>query len=87
MVIYAIWAAFILIGLSLLGLGLFGLRSIMQGKVNPLTAAMILIPVILVVILGLVLGDWTTAGIWTTVIMLILGLVSLLLSGLKGLFQ
>lgn len=87
MLTYAIWATLILLGLSLVGLGLFGIRSVAQGKVNPLTAAMILIPVVLVVVLGLVLGDWTYAGIWTMVIMLVLGLLSLFLAGLKGLFQ
>lgn len=83
---FAIWAAVIIMGLGLVGMLLFGLRSILHGKINPVTAVIILIPIVLLVVLGLVVGDWAVAGIWTMVIMFGLALVGLFLSGLRGLF-
>lgn len=82
----AVWAAIIIMGLALLGLVLFGVRSIMHGKINLLTAAIILVPAVLLVILGLITGDWASAGIWTMVIMFVLAALALFLSGLRGLF-
>ena len=87
MVVYAIWASMIVMGLALVGLLLFGIRSLVHGKISGITAAVILIPVILVAILGLILGDWTSAGIWTMVIMMVLAAASLLISGARGLFS
>lgn len=83
---YAIWASIIIGGLGLLAMVLFGLRSVLHGKINPLTAAVIIVPVIILAILGFVMGDWAVAGIWTMVIMFGLAVVGLLLSGLRGLF-
>lgn len=87
MVVYAIWACIIVMGLALVGLALFGVRSLIQGKISGITAAVVLIPVVLVVILGFILGDWTVAGIWTMVIMFVLAALSLLISGARGLFS
>ena len=83
---YAIWAAIIIMGLGLVGMLLFGLRSILHGKINALTAVIILVPVVVLAVLGFVLGDWAVAGIWTVVLMFALAAVGLLLSGLRGLF-
>lgn len=86
LVVYATWAGIILCGLALVAIALFGLKSMIHGKVNPLTAVLILLPVVLLAVLGFVLGDWAMAGIWTMVIMFILAAFSLLLSGIRGLF-
>ncbi len=86
LVVYATWAGIILCGMALVAIVLFGVKSMIHGKVSPLTAALILVPVVLLAVLGLVLGDWAVAGIWTMVIMFILAGFSLLLSGLRGLF-
>ena len=83
----AIWAAAVILGLGLLGMALFGIQSIINGKINLVTAAIILVPVILLLILGLIIGDWAVAGIWTLVIMFVLAAVSLLVSGIRGLFN
>lgn len=83
---YAVWAAIIIMSLGLVGMLLFGIRSILQGKINLLTAAIVLIPIVLLVVLGIVLGDWAVAGIWTIVLMFALAVVGLLLSGIRGLF-
>ncbi len=86
-VVYATWAGIILCGLALVAIALFGVKSMIHGKVNPLTAVVIILPVVLLAVLGLVLGDWALAGIWTMVIMFILASISLLLSGIRGLFS
>ncbi len=83
----AIWAAVIAMGLALLALVVFGVRSIFYGKINLITALIVVIPVVLLGVLGLVMGDWTVAGIWTMVIMFVLAAVGLLLSGIRGLFS
>ena len=83
----AIWIAAIILGLGLLGMLLFGVKSILNGKINMVTAAIILVPAILLLILGLILGDWAIAGIYTLVIMFALAAVSLLVSGIRGLFN
>ena len=86
-VVYTIWASVFVMGLAIIGLILFGIRSIVQGKISGMTAAVVLIPVVLVGILGLLLGDWTSAGIWTMVIMMVLAALSLVISGARGLFS
>lgn len=83
----AIWAAAVILGLGLLGMALFGIQSIINGKINLVTGAIILVPAILLLILGLIVGDWAVAGIWTLVIMFVLAVLSLLVSGIRGLFN
>jgi len=53
---YLVWAVIIVSGLSLLAIGLFGIRSLAQGKVDPLTIVFTAVPIVLVGILGLVLS-------------------------------
>ena len=83
---YAIWAVLIVSLLSLAAIALFGIRSIVQGKVNPLTAGLTMVPFVLFGVLGLALGDWAHAAILSVLISLALTSAVLLLSGLKGLF-
>jgi hypothetical protein len=82
---YLIWAIVILVGLSLLMMLVFGLRSVSYGKVNPVSIVIIAIPMALFVGLGFAIGDWAEAGIYTVVIMIGLGLVGLLFSSARGL--
>ncbi len=83
----AIWIAAVILGLGLLGMLLFGVKSIMNGKINLFTGAIILVPVILLLILGLIVGDWAIAGIYTLVIMFALAVIGLLVSGIRSLFN
>ncbi len=83
----AIWIAAVILGLGLLGMLLFGVKSIINGKINLVTGAIILVPVILLLILGLILGDWAIAGVWTLVTMFALATTGLLVSGIRGLFN
>ncbi len=80
----AIWAAIALAGLSLLGMGIFGLRSLVYGKVQPLSIA---IPGVLIAVLGATMQTWVQAGIYTLVVMFGLAALSLLLTGLRKLFM
>lgn len=82
----AIWAAILLAGLSILGMGLFGLRSLFYGKVDPLSIVIIAIPGIIVAILGYTMETWAQAGIFTLVIMFGLAALGLLLTGVRQLF-
>lgn len=82
----AIWTAIALAGLSVLGMGIFGLRSVFYGKLNPLSIVIIAIPGILLAILGFTMETWVQAGIYTLVVMFGLAALSLLLTGLRKLF-
>ena len=82
----AIWAAIALAGLSVLGMGIFGLRSLVYGKVDPVSIALIAIPALLLPILGTALSTWVQAGIYTLVIMFGLAMLGLLFTGVRQLF-
>jgi len=81
----AIWSAIALAGLSVLGMGIFGLRSLVYGKVNPLSIVIIAIPGVLIAILGFTMETWVQAGIYTLVVMFGLAALGLLLTGLRKL--
>lgn len=82
---YAVWAALILVVLGVLAIAIFGARNLTYGKIQPLSAIAIVIPAVILVVLGLVMGDWDQAAIWTVVIMFALAALALLASGLRGL--
>lgn len=84
---FAVWAALIISGLSLAALLLFGIRSLASGKVNPISAAIVLLPLIVAALLGLALGDWAQAAILATLVVLVLAAVALLLTGIRGIFS
>jgi len=86
LVYYGIWASVILAGLGIASIALFGLRSLTFGKVNPVSAVILLIPVVLIVVFYFVIGHWVTAAVWTLFVMFGLALLSLVLSGVRGLF-
>ena len=83
---YAVWLIIGIIGLGAACILIFGLRSVAQGKARPLTIGLMAIPLVLFVLLGLVMGSWAMAAMWTVIIMFALGIVALLSSGLWGLF-
>jgi len=86
LVVISFYIVTALMGLGLLSILLFGVRSLVYGKVNIFTLVILCIPVVLLVGLGLVMGDWSRAGLLTIVIMLALAVFSLLATGIKGLF-
>jgi len=82
--VIAIWAAIILVGISLLGVGLFGLRNLTYGKTEPITVASIAAPGVLLVILGFAMETWVEAGIMTTIVLFGLALVGLVYTGITN---
>jgi len=82
----AIYAAIGLIGLGIIGMGISGVRSLAYGKAQPLSIAVIAIPVVLVVVLRATMETWTQAGIFTLTVMFGLALLGMLVAGIRGLF-
>lgn len=82
----AIWSAIALAGLSVLGMGIFGLRSLVYGKVNPLSIVIIAIPGVLIAVFAFTMETWVQAGVYTFVVMFGLATLALLLTGLRKLF-
>lgn len=76
-----------LTGLGLLTMVVFGLRNVVAGKVKPLSIAFIALPFVLMGALGLAMGDWTKAAIFTLFIVVILALVAIVLSSVRSLFS
>lgn len=83
---YAVWVIIAVICLGAIGILAFGLRSVVQGKTEPLTIAVMAVPAVLLVLLGLIMSSWAMAAMWTTLIMFALGLLALFSSGIWGLF-
>lgn len=86
MITIALWIVALLAGLGLLMMLLFGIRSLAYGKVKISTLIIVVLPVILLGILGLIMGDWAMAAIFSVMIMLGLATLALLVTGLQGLF-
>lgn len=87
----AIWGAIGLAGLSIFVMAASGIRSVIYGKVQPLTIGIVAIPGVLVVILRFAMGSsgtpWVQAGMYTLVIMFALLLLAMLFTGFRQLFQ
>jgi hypothetical protein len=83
----AIWASIGLAALSALVMGLSGLRSVWYGKVEPLTIALVAIPGVIAVVLGLVLETWVQAGIYTLVALFGLLILAIAFTGLRQIAQ
>ncbi len=83
----ALWAAIGLAGLSILVMGITGLRSVWYGKVKPLTIGVIAIPGVIVLVLAGVMETWVQAGIYTLVTMFALLILAMLLTGLRQVAQ
>lgn len=87
MEVIAIYIVFALLGLGLLGMVTFGIRSITFGKVNLSTMGFVCAPFLLLLILGFAMSSWAEAGIMTIAITLLGALVALFYTGLRGLFS
>jgi len=83
----AIWASIGLAALSALVMGLSGLRSVWYGKVEPLTIALVAIPGVIAIVLGLVLETWVQAGIYTLVALFGLLILAIAFTGLRQIAQ
>ncbi len=84
---YAMYLVIGLTGLGLIAIAIFGARNLAWGKVNMVTVVLSSLPVILMVVLGFVLGNWSQAGIWTSLVALAATSAALIISGSRGLFS
>jgi len=87
LVVISFYIVTALMGLGLLSILLFGVRSFAYGKVNILTLVILCIPIVLLFAIGFIIGDWARAGILTIAIMMGLAVSSLLVTGVKSLFN
>lgn len=83
---------FIGIGVSLVGIGLlgtigFGIKSIVNGKVDLKKALVMLVPFVIFGVAYGVAGSTDQAAIITMVIMMALMIVAIAFTGLKGTFK
>ena len=83
---YLIWAAVIMTGLSLAMMLVFGLRNVIQGKIDMITAVILALPAVAVLILGMVMDTWADAFILGVLILLVITALSLLLSSFRTMF-
>ena len=72
-------------GLALLSMLLFGIRSFAFGKVSPISAVVVVLPVVILLVIGFSLGDWSQAAIYSILIMLGLAVLATLYTSITGL--
>ena len=87
MVQLALYIVLGLLGLGLLAMLAFGVRSLTYGKVSPVTMGIMAVPIVVLLVLGMVMPSWAEAGIMTIIVTLALALLALLYTGVKGLFS
>lgn len=83
----AVWAVIALVGLGAISIILFGVRSLLNGKIDRMSIIFIAIPAILLVALGFGLGDWAMAGIYTTIAMIALAILAMFWTSIQGVFR
>ena len=77
-----------LVGLSLVSILLFGVRSILNGKVEPLKMLFIGFPFVLFGLLGFaIVPTWAEAGIYTLVVMIAAAVLAMLYTSFRGVFR
>jgi hypothetical protein len=84
---YVLWTVLLLLALSLGAVLAFGVRALVQGKVQRFTIGSFVVPVVLFGVLTLVFGDWIRAGIVTLLVMLALAALGLVLTGARGMIS
>ena len=87
MVQIALYIVIGLLGLGLLAMVAFGVRSLTYGKIDTMTMIFMAVPIVILLLLGLIMPSWAEAGIMTILITLGLALLALLYTGAKGLFS
>ena len=86
-VLIAVWAVIALVGLGILSILLFGLRSLMNGKIDKMSILFISLPMVLMVVLGFSMNDWAMAGVYTVIAMVGLAVLALFWTSIQGVFR
>ena len=87
MINIALYIVLGLIGLGLVAMLASGVRSLMFGKVSLMAMGIMAVPLVLLLVLGLSMGNWAEAGIMTIVISVGLTMLALVASGVKSIFS
>ena len=83
----AVWAVIALVALGIISILLFGLRSLLNGKIDKMSILFIALPIVIMVALGFGMGDWAQAGIYTLLIMIGLAIVAMFWTSIQGVFR
>ena len=83
----AVWAVIALVGFGIVSILLFGVRSLLYGKIDRISILFLALPIILMVILGFVLNDWAMAGLYTLIIMIGLAILAMFWTSIQGVFR
>lgn len=82
---YLIYASLIVTGLGLALMLIFGLRNVIQGKVDVVTAVILSLPAVAVGVLSMIMDTWADAFIYGVIGLLIVTALSLLISSFRTL--
>lgn len=80
-----IYASLIVTGLGLALMLIFGLRNVIQGKVDVVTAVILSLPAVAVGVLSMIMDTWADAFIYGVIGLLIVTALSLLISSFRTL--
>lgn len=83
----AVFGAVGLIIIGVLAMAVSGIKSLSQGKQDVKRIAIMAVPFIIFGITYAVLGDIAKAGVSTTMAMMVIMVVSVLFTGLRGTFK
>lgn len=83
----AVIGTFVLIGFGIVAMIASGVRGITQGKQDYKRIALIATPAIIFIISYVALNDVTKAGVFTTIGMMLIMVVSILFTGLRRTFK
>ena len=83
----AVWAVMALVGLGIISILLFGLRSLLNGKIDKMSILFIALPIALMVVLGVIMGDWAMAGIYTLIVMIGMAILAMFWTSIRGVFR
>lgn len=82
---YLIYASLIVTGCGLALMLIFGLRNVIQGKVDVVTAVILSLPAVAVGVLSMIMDTWADAFIYGVIGLLIVTALSLLISSFRTL--
>lgn len=85
----AVWAALLLVGVALVAVVIFGIKSIAEGKFRMTTLAAMVVPVVVFVIAYALSSGaeapFAAAAVLTSLILIVIAAGAILVIGLKGL--
>ncbi|HET6566842.1 MAG TPA: hypothetical protein VFG50_02685 [Rhodothermales bacterium] len=84
LLLISIWACILLVASSLVIMSVFAARAVLIGKVSSISALMLVAPLGLGALLALVLGEVVRGAIIACAAVLVLTLLAVIASGIRG---